>query len=142
MQGALEEMLGLCSAVQDGNTTTQMTPSLVTEFNTMGENMNKEGLRVLGLATRVFSNGKEGMEYSQEDENHMLFQGFLAFLDPPKESAGHAIRGLEARGVAIKVWDPSSCYACCTSLISLTDTFSHLFMSLFCSLIPDLPSQS
>ena len=59
-----------------------------------------QGLRVVGLATKTFT--KLLLRVEREDEAGMLFRGFLAFLDPPKESAIPCIKTLYDRGVSIK----------------------------------------
>lgn len=59
-----------------------------------------QGLRVVGLATKTFT--KLLLRVELEDEAGMLFRGFLAFLDPPKESAIPCIKTLYERGVSIK----------------------------------------
>ena len=59
-----------------------------------------QGLRVVGLATKMFT--KLLLRVEREDEAGMLFRGFLAFLDPPKESAIPCIKTLYDRGVSIK----------------------------------------
>jgi Mg2+-importing ATPase len=59
-----------------------------------------EGLRVLGVATRV---ADAVGSPSVADERGMTFAGFLLFRDPPKAGAAAAIRALAARGVALKV---------------------------------------
>ena len=59
-----------------------------------------QGLRVVGLATKTFT--KLLVRVGREDEAGMLFRGFLAFLDPPKESAIPCIKTLYERGVSIK----------------------------------------
>lgn len=56
---------------------------------------------MVGLATKTFT--KPLLRVSREDEAGMLFRGFLAFLDPPKESAIPCIKTLYGRGVSIKV---------------------------------------
>lgn len=61
----------------------------------------EQGLRVLGLAIRSFH--KIVGDLTKEDEREMCFQGFLAFLDPLKESSRAAIEGLSAKGVEVKV---------------------------------------
>lgn len=63
--------------------------------------MSGQGLRVVGLATKTFT--KPLVRVAREDEAGMLFRGFLAFLDPPKESAIPCISTLYQRGVSIKV---------------------------------------
>ena len=38
-----------------------------------------------------------------EDESEMILMGYLAFLDPPKESAANAIKALKEHGVRTKI---------------------------------------
>ena len=56
---------------------------------------------MLGLATRTFE--RLPKDLSLEDEAAMMFCGFLAFLDPPKDCAIPCIHELHSRGVAVKV---------------------------------------
>lgn len=60
-----------------------------------------QGMRVLGLATRNFERQPENLRL--EGEAVMTFNGFLAFLDPPKDCAVPCIRELLSCGIAIKV---------------------------------------
>ncbi len=65
------------------------------------EGLSKEGFRVLGIASR-----QVGMDHSHAvvgDEAELVFAGFAAFLDPPKESAKKALAALAADRVAVKV---------------------------------------
>ena len=41
--------------------------------------------------------------YSKADEDDLVLTGYLAFLDPPKETAVKAISGLNQHGVTVKV---------------------------------------
>ncbi len=41
--------------------------------------------------------------YSKEDESDLVLRGYIAFLDPPKETARPAIDALQKHGVAVKV---------------------------------------
>ena len=62
--------------------------------NAQFEGLSKEGFRVLGIASR-----QVGMDHSHAvvgDEAELVFAGFAAFLDPPKESAKKALAGLAA----------------------------------------------
>ena len=54
--------------------------------------LSAEGLRVLGVASKKLK--EEKAVYSINDESDMTFVGFVAFLDPPKESAAEAITKL------------------------------------------------
>jgi P-type Mg2+ transporter len=64
---------------------------------------NEEGFRVIAVATRTIPRGEARDQYVMSDEAGLVVQGFLAFLDPPKETAGPAIAALRAHGVAVKV---------------------------------------
>ena len=41
--------------------------------------------------------------YGQDDECDLILNGYVAFLDPPKETAAAAIRALQQHGVTVKV---------------------------------------
>src|SRR5207245_7250932 len=41
--------------------------------------------------------------YSKDDESDLILAGYVAFLDPPKETALKAVRALGVRGVAVKI---------------------------------------
>ncbi|CAM6058207.1 unnamed protein product [Sphagnum tenellum] len=111
-KGALEEMLNACSWVQesdDESSSTLLTDDKRTQLLTVGEKLNIDGLRVLVVATKILplkgfedfsgiSNRK--LEFAESD---MVFQGFLAFLDPPKDSAKDALRVLAQKSVQVKV---------------------------------------
>ncbi|WER50450.1 magnesium-translocating P-type ATPase [Cupriavidus sp. WKF15] len=65
------------------------------------EGLSKEGFRVLGIASR-----QVGMDHPHAvvgDETELVFAGFAAFLDPPKESAKAALAELAADGIAVKI---------------------------------------
>src|SRR5439155_1203613 len=55
---------------------------------------NEDGFRVIAVATREFPRGETKRQYAMEDERDLVLRGFLAFLDPPKETAGPAIAAL------------------------------------------------
>ncbi|MCY1031187.1 magnesium-translocating P-type ATPase [Corallococcus sp. BB11-1] len=60
----------------------------------------QQGLRVLAVATRPIDVREQ---YTREDEQALTFEGFLSFMDRPKEGAREAIQELERQGVAIKL---------------------------------------
>ena len=41
--------------------------------------------------------------YSKADECDLILKGYVAFLDPPKETAATAIAALQQHGVTVKV---------------------------------------
>jgi P-type Mg2+ transporter len=63
--------------------------------------LNSDGFRVVAVAYREMSASKTA--YSIQDEADLTLLGYIAFLDPPKESAREAIAALARKGVRIKV---------------------------------------
>ena len=44
-----------------------------------------------------------GKAFSAADEKELVFEGFLAFLDPPKESARESLSEMMKRGIEVKI---------------------------------------
>ncbi|KAL4428800.1 hypothetical protein ABPG77_005238 [Micractinium sp. CCAP 211/92] len=65
------------------------------------------------FAGSVASLASIGVSFSAEDEADMRFVGFLAFLDPPKETARQAVAELRAKSVALKVLTGDSAEVAC-----------------------------
>ncbi len=63
--------------------------------------LNEDGLRVIGVAQKT--NPSVVGEFSVKDESDMVLIGYLAFLDPPKETTKQALKALKDHGVAVKV---------------------------------------
>jgi Mg2+-importing ATPase len=65
------------------------------------DNLGKEGFKVLGIAWRTVA--LDHPHAVVDDETELIFAGFAAFLDPPKESAAHALKALAADGITVKI---------------------------------------
>ena len=63
--------------------------------------MNDDGLRVIMLGYK--RNPAPVGEFSVKDENDLILCGYLAFLDPPKESAKDALARLKYDGINVKI---------------------------------------
>lgn len=100
-KGAAEEMLSVCSHAEYKGKIEPLTQELKQEILGLASEYNGDGMRVLGLARKV--NPAPAGEFSVADESDMIIMGFLAFLDPPKESAAKAIEILSEYGVTVKV---------------------------------------
>lgn len=100
-KGALEETLAVCTRVQHGETTEPITPALLTKMRAITDSLNEQGLRVVAVAAREFPPAKE--VYEVMDEAELILIGYIAFLDPPKESTAPAIKALKEHGVSVKV---------------------------------------
>lgn len=100
-KGAVEEMMQICSHTEVGNRVMPFTPELRAKAYEISKRMNRQGLRVLAVAHKSFLSKENN--FAVEDESGMVLIGFLAFLDPPKQSAAGAIRQLHAHGIEVKV---------------------------------------
>ena len=100
-KGAVEEMLTICSFAEFGGDVTPLTESMRSKAQKFVKEMNAQGMRVLALAQKSFLSKENN--FAIEDEKDMVLIGYLAFLDPPKESAAQAIRQLHEHGVEVKV---------------------------------------
>ena len=100
-KGAVEEMLTVCSFAEFGGEVTPLTESMRSKAQKFVKEMNAQGMRVLALAQKSFLSKENN--FAIEDEKDMVLIGYLAFLDPPKESAAQAIRQLHEHGVEVKV---------------------------------------
>lgn len=100
-KGALEEMLAICSKVQHGDEIEQLTPELLARIKEVTADLNEEGLRVVAVAAKELPPIKD--IYGMDDENDLTLAGYVAFLDPPKETTKPALEALRRHGVAVKI---------------------------------------
>ena len=99
-KGAVAETLGACTRVALGDAVDAITPERNKEVRDVARDMNDDGFRVLALGVREI---EARPSYSRDDESDLTLMGFIAFLDPPKDSAADAIEALNANGVAVKI---------------------------------------
>jgi len=100
-KGAVEEIFAVCTRYEIDGTTGELDES---HFATAKEEMvalNSDGFRVVAVAYKELDTGQT--TYSVADESGLTLLGYIAFLDPPKESAGAAIVALARKGVAVKI---------------------------------------
>lgn len=101
-KGAVEEMLAACAFERSRGGDVELSPGRLAEIDQLVADENERGLRVLAVAVREFGDlGKT--EYTRDDEAGLTLLGFLAFLDPPKASAGAAIASFRKHGTDVKV---------------------------------------
>jgi len=100
-KGAVEEILSVCSRVRHGEQDEQLTPELLARIRAVTASLNEEGLRVVAVASKEMAQAKEN--YGVADESELTLIGYVAFLDPPKESTSPALQALAAHGVTVKV---------------------------------------
>jgi Mg2+-importing ATPase len=100
-KGAIEEMLSVSSYVDYQGHVEPLTDETREMALERCRKYNEDGLRVLGLAQKT--NPSSEVSFSSSDESEMVLLGYLAFLDPPKDSTEEAIAALREYGVEIKV---------------------------------------
>lgn len=100
-KGAPEEIVRVSSFCEHEGRVIDLTEGLVETINQTFYDLSRDGFRVLGVAYKKIK--EEKPVYGISDEKDMVFLGFIAFIDPPKESAKESIRLLSEAGVELKV---------------------------------------
>ncbi len=100
-KGAVEEIFSVCNRYQVDDAVYPLIDMLKRDLLEEYESLSADGYRVLAVAYRDFSTAKEN--FSSADEKDLILLGYIAFFDPPKDSAAVAIEALNRAGVAVKV---------------------------------------
>ena len=100
-KGALEEVLAVCESVETAEGIEPLTGARLDSIRAVADELNQEGLRVVAVATRELPPTRD--TYGVADESRLCLAGYIAFLDPPKETTAPALRALAQNGVAVKV---------------------------------------
>lgn len=102
-KGAAEEMLAVCQSYQQDGHSVLLDDHAKARIAELVCDYNKQGFRVLLLATRSLNDAEASLPLSAQAEQQLELQGILTFLDPAKESAISAIAALRENGVMVKV---------------------------------------
>jgi P-type Mg2+ transporter len=102
-KGAVEEMLSICSFAKVRGEIVPLSPKLTGQISEVRNEMNEKGLRVLAVAYKQIGLEYANYQYRIQDETALVLAGFIAFLDPPKESTAEALTALQQHGVAVKI---------------------------------------
>ena len=100
-KGAVEEVLQVCTAVDDGGRTVALDAQRLAAIRASTAELNGQGLRVVAVAMKEEPPGKE--VYGVADESGLTLMGYIAFLDPPKESTAPALKALREHGIEVKI---------------------------------------
>jgi Mg2+-importing ATPase len=100
-KGAPEEILKVCSYFELDRVVADLADDVRKRIEQKYHDYSADGLRVLGVAYKRLK--EEKAVYSINDETDMVFLGFVAFLDPPKETAKQSIQLLTKAGIELKV---------------------------------------
>jgi P-type Mg2+ transporter len=99
-KGAPEAVFAKCTGFESEGETFPMEPILVGNLIEQVNDLSEDGFRVLAIATKKID---KRAAYAKADEAELVLTGYLAFLDPPKDTAAKAIRALCQHGITVKV---------------------------------------
>lgn len=100
-KGAVDALFEICNRYQIEGSVYPMTSLVKTDIMDEYTGLSSQGYRVLAIACRSYP---ESMTvFSVHEEEDLILLGYLAFLDPPKDSAKGAIASLRDHGVRVKI---------------------------------------
>jgi P-type Mg2+ transporter len=102
-KGAVEEVLGLCTRVEVRGEVIEVLPEHDAKRRLLADDLNGQGFRVIALAYKQMPGATDEPVYAIKDESDLILLGFLAFLDPPKDSATEALKRLHSLSVDVKI---------------------------------------
>jgi Mg2+-importing ATPase len=102
-KGAPEAIFPRCSSFELDGKLLPMDHVLIDDLRLEYERLSRDGFRVLAIASKDVEPKGGDVAYGRDDERDLILNGYLAFLDPPKDTATAAIRALRQHGVAVKV---------------------------------------
>jgi Mg2+-importing ATPase len=100
-KGAVEEIFSVCDRMQVGGEILPLNPIHVKDAHVVVNDLNADGFRVIAVAYKEVVSGPA--IYEPKDEANLILSGYVAFLDPPKESAAPALASLLKYGVTVKI---------------------------------------
>jgi Mg2+-importing ATPase len=102
-KGAVAEVLSQCTRVEVKGEIIEVLPEHDAMRRQLADDLNSQGFRVIALAYKLMPGSSDEPVYSVKDESDLILLGFLAFLDPPKDTATEALTRLHSLSVDVKV---------------------------------------
>ncbi|TDA38551.1 MAG: magnesium-translocating P-type ATPase [Candidatus Methanomethylicota archaeon] len=100
-KGAPEEVVNICTYYEVGDIIADITDEIRRKIEQKYIELSSEGYRVLAVAYKRLKEIKP--IYTVNDEKEMIFLGFIAFIDPPKETAREALQLLKKANIELKI---------------------------------------
>ena len=110
-KGAVEEIMSVCSRAHRDGGHAAFAPSHAEALGAVVDGLNADGMRVIAVAYRLLDSG-EPAACGADAEHDLTLVGYIAFLDPPKDSAAEAVAALERHGIAVKVLSGDNASVC------------------------------
>ena len=102
-KGAVEEIMRLSTRVEVEGQVLEVTAEHDAHRKLLVQQLNAQGFRVVAVAYKVMPGDDTEPRYEMQDESDMTLLGYLAFLDPPKDSAMEALKQLKTLNVDVKI---------------------------------------
>jgi P-type Mg2+ transporter len=102
-KGAVEEIMRLSPRVEIEGQILDVTPEHDAHRKLLVQELNAQGFRVVAVAYKVMPGDNDEPHYKMQDESDLTLLGYMAFLDPPKDSAMEALKQLKALNVDVKI---------------------------------------
>ncbi len=99
-KGALNSIIEICDRVETENgelISIDFKRDLILD---QYRKLSEAGYRVLGIAHKITSNETD---FTRDQENKMIFLGFITLFDPPKQNVHETIEKLKQLGVQLKL---------------------------------------
>jgi Mg2+-importing ATPase len=100
-KGAVEEVFAVCTRYTVNGETGPLDESHFAKAKEISAGLNADGFRVVAVAYKEMPPLQAA--YTVSDETALTLLGYIAFLDPPKETAAAALAALKASGVQVKI---------------------------------------
>jgi Mg2+-importing ATPase len=100
-KGAFEEVIEISTQVLIRGQKEKLSEERRSQAILIADRLSAEGYRLLALAVKILPPEKTVCSVAEERDLTLL--GFLAFYDPPKESAAEAIKEVERLGIEVKI---------------------------------------
>jgi Mg2+-importing ATPase len=102
-KGAVEEIMRLSTHVEIEGKVLDVQPEHDVHRKLRVQELNAQGFRVVAVAYKVMPGDDDEPHYGVQDEADLTLLGFMAFLDPPKDTATEALKRLHALNVDVKI---------------------------------------
>ncbi len=103
-KGAVEEMLGISSKALINGKIVELSNAERVRLTKLANDLSEDGFRVISVAIKDIKRAEsDKMQYAVADEQGLTLIGFMAFLDPPKETTAEAVSLLNKHGVSVKI---------------------------------------
>lgn len=98
VKGAPEEVFKI--SMHYHSRSTRLTDHARDQLRATYEKLSRDGFRVLAVAGKEIDTEKR---YEPSDENDLVFEGFLAFLDPARASVHETLARMHELGIGVKI---------------------------------------